>query len=68
MATKKETVVNEKIIEAVNEAMVSEATGKKWYYSKTFWANIVAGVFSNSTYILCLCSSCRISNAFNGCY
>jgi hypothetical protein len=44
MATKKETpVVNENIMEAVNEAMVGEATGKKWYYSKTFWANIVAG-------------------------
>ena len=43
MATKKETVVNEQIIEAVNEAMVGEATGKKRYYSKTFWANIVAG-------------------------
>ena len=43
MATKKETVVNEQIIEAVNEAMVGEATGKTWYYSKTFWANIVAG-------------------------
>jgi hypothetical protein len=43
MATKKQTVVNEQIIEAVIEALVGEATGKKWYYSKTFWANIVAG-------------------------
>jgi len=35
---------NQKIAEAVAEVIESEMTGKKWYYSKTFWANIIAGV------------------------
>jgi hypothetical protein len=35
---------NQKITEAVAEVIESEMTGKKWYYSKTFWVNIIAGV------------------------
>jgi hypothetical protein len=35
---------NQKITEAVAEVIEGEMTGKKWYYSKTFWANIIAGV------------------------
>ena len=35
---------NQKISEAVTEVIEGEITGKKWYYSKTFWANIIAGV------------------------
>lgn len=35
---------NLKITEAMAEAIEGEMTGKKWYYSKTFWANIIAGV------------------------
>jgi|TARA_R110000868_G_C10496966_1_gene730763 hypothetical protein len=35
---------NQKIAEAVAEVIEGEMTGKKWYYSKTFWANIIAGV------------------------
>ena len=35
---------NLKITEAVAEVIEGEMTGKKWYYSKTFWANIIAGV------------------------
>jgi hypothetical protein len=35
---------NQKIAEAVAEVIESEMTGKKWYHSKTFWANIIAGV------------------------
>jgi hypothetical protein len=34
---------NLKITEAVAEVIEGEMTGKKWYYSKTFWANIIAG-------------------------
>jgi hypothetical protein len=34
---------NQKITEAVAEVIEGEMTGKKWYYSKTFWANIIAG-------------------------
>lgn len=30
---------------AVVEVIDGEMTGKKWYYSKTFWANVVAGLF-----------------------
>lgn len=26
---------------AVNEAVTGQITGKKWYESKTFWANVV---------------------------
>lgn len=29
---------------AISEAVVSELSGKKWYVSKTFWANILAGL------------------------
>jgi len=35
---------NQKITEAVAEAIEGEITGKKWYLSKTFWANILAGL------------------------
>jgi hypothetical protein len=35
---------NQKISEAVAEVIEGEMTGKKWYYSKTFWTNIIAGV------------------------
>ena len=35
---------NQKIAEAVAEVIEGEMTGKRWYYSKTFWANIIAGV------------------------
>ena len=36
---------NENITAAVNEAIAGELMGnKKWYESKTFWANIVAGL------------------------
>ena len=35
---------NQKISEAITEAVEGEITGKKWYYSKTFWANILAGL------------------------
>jgi hypothetical protein len=34
---------NENIHKAVAEAIEGELVGKKWYYSKTFWTNIVAG-------------------------
>lgn len=26
---------------AVSEAVAGEMTGKKWYFSKTFWTNVV---------------------------
>jgi hypothetical protein len=29
---------------AAAEIMVANATGKKWYVSKTFWANILAAL------------------------
>jgi hypothetical protein len=36
---------NENIQSAINEAVVGQLVGnKKWYESKTFWANIVAGL------------------------
>ena len=35
---------NQHITQAVAEVIEGEMTGKKWYYSKTFWANIIAGV------------------------
>jgi hypothetical protein len=43
---------NEKITAAVAEVIEGEMTGKKWYYSKTFWANIIAGaaVIAQSSY------------------
>ena len=34
---------NQQITQAVAEVIEGEMTGKKWYYSKTFWANIIAG-------------------------
>ena len=36
--------MNENLSAAVTEVVEGQITGKKWYYSKTFWANIVAGV------------------------
>ena len=42
MATK--PAMNENLTSAVTEVVEGQITGKKWYYSKTFWANIVAGV------------------------
>jgi hypothetical protein len=42
MATK--PAMNENLSAAVTEVVEGQITGKKWYYSKTFWANIVAGV------------------------
>ena len=35
---------NQQITQAVAEVIEGEMTGKKWYYSKKFWANIIAGV------------------------
>ena len=35
---------NTQLSAAVVEAIDGEMTGKKWYLSKTFWANVVAGV------------------------
>ena len=43
MATKK-LEINQNLAAAAIEAVVDQATGKKWYYSKTFWTNIVAGI------------------------
>ena len=34
-------VKNEAVSAAIGEAMVGQMTGKKWYESKTFWANVV---------------------------
>jgi hypothetical protein len=42
MATK--PTMNENLTAAVTEVVEGQITGKKWYYSKTFWANILAGV------------------------
>ena len=42
MATK--PAMNENLSAAVTEVVEGQITGKKWYYSKTFWANILAGV------------------------
>jgi hypothetical protein len=36
-----EQVKNEGLTNAINEAVAGELLGKKWYLSKTFWANIV---------------------------
>ena len=35
---------NKDLDAAVVEALTSEMTGKKWYFSKTFWANVIAGL------------------------
>lgn len=32
---------NENLNAAVSEAVIGQMTGKKWYESKTFWANLV---------------------------
>jgi hypothetical protein len=42
MATK--PTMNDNLNAAVTEAIADQITGKKWYYSKTFWTNIVAGL------------------------
>jgi hypothetical protein len=34
---------NENMHKAVAEAIEGELLGKKWYYSKTFWTNVVVG-------------------------
>jgi hypothetical protein len=34
---------NENVSKAVAEIVEGEITGKKWYLSKTFWANVIAG-------------------------
>jgi hypothetical protein len=36
--------MNDNLTAAVSEVVEGQIVGKKWYYSKTFWANIVAGV------------------------
>jgi hypothetical protein len=33
--------VNSAIAAAASEALVSQVTGKKFYFSKTFWVNVV---------------------------
>ncbi len=45
-------VKNEGLSNAINEALVGELTGKKWYVSKTFWANVVmaASIMVQSKY------------------
>jgi hypothetical protein len=43
MATKK-LEINENLAAAAAEVVTDQIIGKKWYYSKTFWANIVAGL------------------------
>lgn len=35
---------NKDLDAAVTEALTAELSGKKWYFSKTFWANIIAGL------------------------
>ena len=42
MATK--PTMNDNLNAAVTKAIADQITGKKWYYSKTFWTNIVAGL------------------------
>jgi hypothetical protein len=37
-------IENAQLKDAVNEALNGEIVGKKWYVSKTFWANVVAGL------------------------
>lgn len=36
---------NTNVTAAVAEVIESEMTGKKWYLSKTFWANVLAAAF-----------------------
>lgn len=35
------STVDESVSAAVADVVTSQITGKKWYLSKTFWANIV---------------------------
>lgn len=37
------TKLNAELSAAVTEVVSGTIAGKKWYFSKTFWANIVAG-------------------------
>jgi hypothetical protein len=37
-------MANDQLNAALTEAVVANALGKKWYESKTVWANIVAGL------------------------
>lgn len=45
-------VKSDAVSAAIGEAMVGQMTGKKWYESKTFWANVVMalGVAVQSKY------------------
>jgi hypothetical protein len=36
--------IKESVSAAAEDAMISIATGKKWYVSKTFWVNTVAAL------------------------
>lgn len=36
------TTTNENVKAAITEAVEGELLGKKWYLSKTFWANVAA--------------------------
>jgi hypothetical protein len=36
--------INENLNKAVTEAIAGELVGKKWFLSKTFWTNVLAGV------------------------
>jgi hypothetical protein len=35
------STVNENVSAAVADVVTSQITGKKWYWSKTFWINVV---------------------------
>lgn len=37
------TPVNEGFSNAINGAVVDYIAGKKWYLSRTFWANVILG-------------------------
>jgi hypothetical protein len=37
---------------AVSEAVAGEMTGKKWYFSKTFWTNVVMALAVNLNMVL----------------
>ena len=36
--------VNTAASDAISEAVTGEMLGKKWYLSKTFWTNVLAGL------------------------
>ena len=38
------TAPNANLQSAVDEALTGQIVGKKWYVSKTFWTNVVAGL------------------------